>query len=646
MRPPPPPADDLSSGPVHLDGAQPALEIPTPDGPATIWVRAPRASFGAEADPDFGRLENLLGVPRPWIGDLKNDPVSGLALSRAQRRREPRALPPIQEVPVQVRGLTVTTPGGRPLVEDVSFDVAPGAILAIAGPAQRPTGALVSALAGVAPFSGRISYGATHLTEDSAPLIRGALGIVPRDNLLTGPMPLRRALAHTVALRQPMAPRADRGAAVDEVAQGLGLIAHLDTPLVDLGPAAAKRAAIAMEVLARASVLILDEPTAGLDPEDEAELLRMLQALAQVGRRTIILTTHSAMAMSVADNVLLLDVTRAGSGRLAYHGPAAEAAHHFGADREWDFAHVYAELADPTAEWSTQVRPALAPFDPDAGAAITASRRSWPALVPAVRRLALRRLEEFWWRGEAYLALLAPGTVLVMLALLVLGWGNLDPTYVGANTQTPRLLLGFMTLAIVLPPLVTAARDIVRERRAVVRDVTVGLSPAAYILGRYAALLAAGFVPALLPLVLLIGQGSVGSVTVAGLVALGGAAAATAIGLMISALGRREPRVLWGVAAVLVAQILLCGAFVAIEDSAIQPFAAMTPGYWVFRGLASSQDLAGVDAACRAGEEFCSPHWAAAAGVGRPVLALAVMALIALVAATLWVRQAAREERR
>jgi ABC-type multidrug transport system ATPase subunit len=372
MRPTPPPADDLSSGPVHLDGAQPALEIPTPDGPATIWVRAPRATFGAEADPDFGRLENLLGVPRPWIGDLKNDPVSGLALSRAQRRREPRALPAIQEVPVQVRGLTVTTPGGRPLVEDVSFDVAPGAILAIAGPAQRPTGALVSALAGVAPFSGRISYGATHLTEDSAPLIRGALGIVPRDNLLTGPMPLRRALAHTVALRQPMAPRADRGAAVDEVAQGLGLIAHLDTPLVDLGPAAAKRAAIAMEVLARASVLILDEPTAGLDPEDEAELLRMLQALAQVGRRTIILTTHSAMAMSVADNVLLLDVTRAGSGRLAYHGPAAEAAHHFGADREWDFAQVYAELADPAADWSTQVRPALAPFDPDAGAAITA----------------------------------------------------------------------------------------------------------------------------------------------------------------------------------------------------------------------------------------------------------------------------------
>jgi hypothetical protein len=197
MRPTPPPADDLSSGRVHLDGAQPALEIPTPDGPATIWVRAPRATFGAEADPDFGRLENLLGVPRPWIGDLKNDPVSGLALSRAQRRREPRALPAIQEVPVQVRGLTVTTPGGRPLVEDVSFDVAPGAILAIAGPAQRPTGALVSALAGVAPFSGRISYGATHLTEDSAPLIRGALGIVPRDNLLTGPMPLRRALAHT-----------------------------------------------------------------------------------------------------------------------------------------------------------------------------------------------------------------------------------------------------------------------------------------------------------------------------------------------------------------------------------------------------------------------------------------------------------------
>lgn len=644
MRPSPPPTDDLGAGPVYLDAGQPTLEIPTDgDRPVTIRVRPPTGTFGPPPDPDAGRLENVLGVPRPWVGDVRSDPRTGVALSRAQRRQEPRSLPPIQELPIQVRGLTVTTPEGRPILENLSVDIAPGEILAVAGPADAAADAFVRALTARATFSGRISYGALHLTPDTAPLVRSAIGITPRENLLTGPMPLRRALAHTAALRQPDASRAQRRAAVGEVAHGLGLRQHLATPLGDLDRAASRRAAIAMDVLSRASVLALHDPTAGLDPDSEAEILRMLQALAQAGRRTIVMTTHSAMAMSVADNVLLLDVTPSGAARLGYHGPPAKAATHFGAATEWDFAQVYAELADPQADWSSGPAPELAAFDPDAGPRLTPSRRSWPSLVPAVRRLAARRLEEYWWRGEGVLALFAPGAVLVVIALAVLGWGNLDPAPPTAEGTSPRLLLGFAALAAVLPALVTAAREIVPERLAMVAALAVGMSPTAYVLGRYAAVLTAGVLPALLPVVLFVGQGGVHGILDPAWLLLLGAASAAAVGLLISAAGRREARVLWVLGGALVAQVLLCSAFVAIDDSALQPAAALTPGYWVFRGLAASQDLIGLDAGCRADARFCSGHWSVTAGLGQPVLGLVLIGVVAVAGAVTLVRGAGRE---
>lgn len=642
MRPTPPPADDLGDGPVHLDAGQPVLEIPTETGrPVTIWVRSPRGEFGVRSDPDVGRLENVLGVPRPWIGDVRTDPRTGGPLARAQRLRAPRGLPAIQELPVQVRGVSVSSPAGRPLVEDVSLDLAPGELLAVAGPAEAAATALLAALTAQAPFSGRISYGAVHVTDDTADAVRSVIGIVPATSLLSGPMPLGRALAHTAALRQPSASRADRRAAVAEVVDGLGLRSAARIPLADLDPATARRASIAMEVLARVSVIVLDDPTGGLDPDAEAELLRLLQALAQVGRRTIVMTTHSPLAMSVADNLVLLDVTRSGSARLAYHGPPEEAATRFGV-ADWDFAAMYAELADRQSDWSGDARPVLAAFDPDSGAGPSSSRRSWPSLAPAVRRLAARRLEDFWWRGESVLGLLAPGVVLVILALALLGWGNLDPNPPTAEGTFPRLLLGFVTLAAVLPPSVVAAREIVRERRAVERDVSVGLRPAAYVLGRYAALVAAGLIPALVPLLLFLGQGGRHGVSAAAVVLVLGAMASSAFGLAISAAGRRESRVLWGVGGALVAQVLLCGAFVAIEGSPIQPLAAVTPGYWVFRGLAGSQDLASLDAGCRAGEAFCSTHWAVGEGIGAAVLALVLLVIAGLATAAALLRRPRR----
>ncbi|MEI2774531.1 MAG: ABC transporter permease [Tetrasphaera sp.] len=616
----------MSQGPVHLDAGQPSLQIPTESGePITVRIRAARGA-AARRHSSARRLENILGVPRPWTGDPGQEPPGVPPLSRAQRSRHTRGLPPIQELAIQVRGLRVTTPGGRTVVGDVSFDVAPGEVLAIAGPDQSAVAAVVQALVGSRPFTGRISYGAEHLTGETAPRVRSVLGIIPRRELPAGPMPLGRALEHAARLRQAGSSAPARREAVAEVSQALGLAGELHLPLDRLSAASRKRAAVAAEVVSRASVIVLEDPTEGLDPAEGAELLRMLQALALTGRRTIVITTNATAALSAADSVVLLDTTSSGSARLGYHGPPEAAPAHFGAGRDWDFAHVYAQLADPAADWAGSFRPRLSAFDPDIPGGPALHRRSWPGLVGSAWRLAAQRVEELRWAPGTVAALAGPAVALVVIALAVLGWGNFDPTPPTAAATSPRLLLGFATLVAVLPGLLVAGAEVVRERRRLDRDLAVGLSPAAYVLGRWGALAVASVPPALLALVLFVGQGGGPGVLAAAVVLVLGAAAAVALGLAVSALSRRQAPGLWGVGAVLVAHVLLCGAFVAVEDSPLRFVAALSPGYWVFRGLATSADLARLDDAT---------PWAVAGGVGGPVIALVMLTAAGLLAAAL-----------
>lgn len=81
-----------------------------------------------------------------------------------------------------------------------------------------------------------------------------------------------------------------------------------------------KRTAIAGILAMRPSILILDEPTAGLDPEGEAMIMRLLNNLNRQNGITVILATHSVDVLPLfADRIYLLN-----RGRVLRHGPAAD----------------------------------------------------------------------------------------------------------------------------------------------------------------------------------------------------------------------------------------------------------------------------------------------------------------------------------
>jgi len=143
-------------------------------------------------------------------------------------------------------------------------------------------------------------------------------------------LPLARALRYTAELRGVHCSRATAERALGLV----GLAAKANAPVGVLDPGERKRAAVAAELLAVPAQLFLDEPTAGLDPAQATEVLRLLRRLAR-GGMTVLLTTSSPVDAARCDKVAVL----AAGGHLAFYGTPAAARGYFGADsrdgRDW-----------------------------------------------------------------------------------------------------------------------------------------------------------------------------------------------------------------------------------------------------------------------------------------------------------------------
>ncbi|MGI3778577.1 MAG: thiol reductant ABC exporter subunit CydD [Janthinobacterium lividum] len=224
------------------------------------------------------------------------------------------SLPPPATVPdgpapeirnVAARGVAVAfddvrlswDPARAPALDGMSFRVPAGETLVLAGPSGAGKSTVIEVLLGFArPDSGRVLLnGAAIETIVPSALAKLTAWIGQKPVLFAG------TLRENIAFGRPDAtsPEIEQAAAraqVDAFAAGLPL--GLDTVIGEgghgLSGGQAQRVAIARAFLRNAPLLLLDEPTAHLDPATEAEVLESLRRLA-VGR-TVILASHSAAA--------------------------------------------------------------------------------------------------------------------------------------------------------------------------------------------------------------------------------------------------------------------------------------------------------------------------------------------------------------
>ncbi len=204
----------------------------------------------------------------------------------------------------------------RPVLEEVSFEAPVGSITAVVGPTGSGKTTLMALLLRLFdPERGRIEIDGVDLRRVRVASLRARAAVALQENVLFGTS-VRENIRYAVPDASDEAVReAARVAGADAFIEALPQ--GYDTPLGERGAGLStgqrQRLSIARAVLKDPAILILDEPTASLDAETEARVLRNLSAWAR--GRLVFLVTHRLSTVRAADQVLVLQ-----EGRVAEWG--------------------------------------------------------------------------------------------------------------------------------------------------------------------------------------------------------------------------------------------------------------------------------------------------------------------------------------
>ena len=218
--------------------------------------------------------------------------------------------PPLSSIEaIELRGAEVRF-GGRkqPALDRVSLEVSAGGRMAIVGPSGAGKSTLLGVIAGQVPLSRGELFVNGHDVRSFDPASLRALTswIGQRPYLFPG------TIAENIALGQPERSRQEiEAAAVKARVTGFAtrLPAGLDTVLGERGAGLsggeAQRVALARAFLKDAPLLLLDEPTAHLDAETEAGIIRTIDELSE--GKTVLIATHSLALIELCERKLYLD---------------------------------------------------------------------------------------------------------------------------------------------------------------------------------------------------------------------------------------------------------------------------------------------------------------------------------------------------
>jgi len=271
----------------------------------------------------------------------------------------------------------------RPALESISLLVPAGekvAVIGRSGAGKSTIAALVARF--YDPQDGRVMIDGRDVRECSLQWLRNQVGLVLQESVLfTGTIAENIAYGIEVDREEIVAAAKAAGAHAFVEALPDGYDTELGQRGVGLSGGQRQRIAIARTILRDPAILILDEPTTGLDAASEAEVMEGLEALMQ--RRTTIMITHSPALARTADRVVEI-----GAGRILRQGSPRELEADLRRIRRAEAEVVTADRRGPPPDAALPQMPRL--LDPDEMAVAFARSLGEEAATPEVRILYLR----------------------------------------------------------------------------------------------------------------------------------------------------------------------------------------------------------------------------------------------------------------
>lgn len=595
-------------------------------------------SCGAAIGPDWQFCEDC-GTAIPIAVEAEGSPIVEVTVSEPVRVgvAEPvrievppertAGVPPLEAHEIEVKV------GGTTLLEPTSLTLWPGELVAIIGPSGSGKSTLLKTLGGIRPSSG----GTVLVRGEDVGLRQADVGYVPQDDTLHHLLSIREALSFAARLRLPEGHTdEEREAAIAGVLEQVGLEDIPDRRIGDLSGGQRKRAAVALELISDPQLLLLDEPTTGLDPGLERRLMELTRRLADNGQ-TVLLVTHATQSLDLCDRVAVM----APGGHLAYLGPPKGAPAYFGVER---IEEVYACLGDEAdAEERPQERVdiSIAPPRPASSRAIP-RRRIWPQVGILARRYAL-----LFVRDRRNAMILAAQVVILALGAAFLFHSNVFAYNAAGEAehaaQSAQLVFLMVTVSLWFGS-ISSVRQVVSERSVLTRELATGVRTEAYLLSKAAVIGAVTALQTMLFVWIVFALRPLGNpppnaelhvVQICILVSWVG----VGFGLTLSAFARSENQATSFLPLILLPQLLFAGAIVTTKDlgQPIQWLSHLIAAQWGFAGVGNA---IGMNARIAADPDFApANHYSSNFfNHGELQVAIALLLMIAVCAAVLQAR--------
>lgn len=221
--------------------------------------------------------------------NVSGSPLS-IMLSPADRGPASPADPAVRVCDLRVRR------SGSEILHGLAFALPTGTITGLLGPSGCGKTTLMRVLVGVQRYDGEVAVlGA----EPGAPAVRDRIGYVTQEAAVYKDLTARQNLRYFASLA------GSRARDIDEVLETVGLASLADRPVGTYSGGEANRVSLACALVAGPELLVLDEPTVGLDPLTREDLWATFHALASQGA-TLLVSSHVMDEAFRCDCVLLM----------------------------------------------------------------------------------------------------------------------------------------------------------------------------------------------------------------------------------------------------------------------------------------------------------------------------------------------------
>jgi iron complex transport system ATP-binding protein len=212
---------------------------------------------------------------------------------------------------------------GRAVLNDISFVLSSGHLVALVGPNGAGKTTLLRALAGLVASDGAIDVGGDPLASLSLRERARRFAYLPQGHVVHWPLPARDIVAlgrypHGATDPARLAP--DDAEAVLRAMRLTDVVEFAERRVTELSGGERSRVALARVLAVEAPVILADEPTSSLDPRHQLDVMKTLRAAADQGTLVMVVTHDLGLAARFADTVLVLS-----DGALVSQGAPAEA---------------------------------------------------------------------------------------------------------------------------------------------------------------------------------------------------------------------------------------------------------------------------------------------------------------------------------